>query len=139
MKLSAKKYMHMTLYWFGFFLVYCMIVFISILLLKDITKMILAMIMGVVACISLGFGVYNLCSYISMKKKCEKITPEVGTIFNWQADWNRPFGSVILKVGENEYSTSPYFLSEDCRRMVGKQVRYAIIDDVLFLYELIEE
>lgn len=139
MKLSLKKYIHMTLYWFGLFLVYCVLTLASILLLKESTKFVLVMVICVIACFFLGFGVYNLCSYISMKKKCKKITPEVGTIFNWQADWNRPFGSVILKVGENEYSTSPYFLSEDCRRMVGKQVRYAIIDDVLFLYELIEE
>ena len=73
------------------------------------------------------------------KKKCKGFTPAEGVIMNWEPGFYRYTGSVIIKVDNKEYSTSAYFNYEDCKELVGKTISYAIIDEILFIYRIIEQ
>ncbi len=83
-------------------------------------------------------GAYYLIMFFVFKNKCEKVSPSVGVITNWESGFFRYTGAVIMKVGDTEYSTSAYFSSEKAKEMVGKTVSYAIINQTLFIYEIKE-
>ncbi len=76
--------------------------------------------------------------FFIFKNKCQKIVPADGVITNWEQGFYRYTGSVIIKLNDNEYSTSAYFSTDECKELVGKSVSYAIINETLFIYEIKE-
>lgn len=135
MKLSLERYLFTALKWIipGVFFeaVFCALYF---------TGIIESAICGIV-CVGYPLiiipGIYYLIMFFVFKKKCENFTPSEGVIVNWEAGFFRPTGAVIVKVDDKEYSTSAYFNQDDAKEMVGKTVTYAIIDETLFIYEII--
>ena len=82
-------------------------------------------------------GTYYLITFFIFKGKCKGVTPSEGIISNWKSGFYRYTGKVIIDIDDNEYSTAAYFASDECERLVGKTVSYAIINDKLFIYEII--
>ena len=81
-------------------------------------------------------GIYYLIMFFLYKKKCKNHTPTEGVIFNWETGFFRYSGSVIIKADDREYATSAYFSHEECKDLVGRTAFYAIIDEMLFIYQI---
>ena len=134
-KLSLQRYLITALKWIGTFalleLLLCAIYFTGV-----VETTFFAML-GVINFLFLLLpGVYYLTMFLVFKKRCEGVTPMDGVIVNWEAGFFRGTGAVMIKVKDQEYTTSAYFSQEDAKEMVGKSVSYAVIDDTLFLYEV---
>ena len=138
MNFSLKKYLQIALFWLGYSLISCLLILFCQLLLDGESATMLTALCAMVAFAEFIPGVYNLSNFFDYKKKCEKYTPVEGVIFNWSAGIPRPYGMVIIKEGDTEYTTGSYITQSECTEMVGKRVKYAIIEDVLFIYEVLE-
>jgi len=135
MELSLKKYLSMALKW--------LIPFVSLELIictLYFTRIAESMLFAIINVVDVVFlllpGAYFLIMFLVYKQKCKNFSPIEGIITNWEAGFYRYTGSVIVKVGDNEYSTSAYFSNEECKELVGRHISYAIIDEVLFIYEI---
>ena len=138
MNFSLKKYLQISLFWFGNATILGLMIVFCQLILPDDSSTILTILCAVIGSIELLVGVYNLSNFFDFKKNCEKYTPIEGVIQNWSLGMPRGFASVSVKVDEQEYSSGSYFNYWECSDMVGKRVKYTIIDDVLFLYEILD-
>ena len=135
MELSLRKYLSFALKWlipFAFLeILICILFFTSV-----IKSGLFAFIFVInIICLLLP-GAYFLTMFFIFKKKCKCFTPIDGVIVNWEAGFYRYTGSVIINSDGKEYSTSSYFTNEECKGLVGKHVSYAIIDEMLFIYEI---
>lgn len=135
MELSLKKYLTTALKW-----LIPLVLSETLICLLLFTKTIGTGAFAVVnianfACLLLP-SMYYLVMFFIFKNKCKKIVPADGVITNWEQGFYRYAGSVIIKLNDNEYSTSAYFSIEEAKDMVGKTVSYAIIADTLFIYEI---
>ena len=135
MELSLKRYLSTALKWLIPFVL--LEIFIFLLYFLRIAEAGLFAIVNVanLVCLLLP-GTYFLVMFFVYKKKCKNFTPVEGVIANWEAGFYRYTGSVIIKVGDREYSTSAYFSNEECTELVGKSISYAIIDETLFIYDI---
>lgn len=137
MELSTRKYLSTALKWLIPF-----VLLETLICLLLFTKTIGTGVFAVVnianfVCLLLP-GVYFSIMFFIFKNKCKKIVPADGVITNWEQGFYRYTGSVIIKLNDNEYSTSAYFSTEECKELVGKSVSYAIINETLFIYEIKE-
>ena len=139
MKFTVKKYLQISLFWIGMAAIMGLLIVFCNLALDGASAQLLTMVCAVVGIVELISGVYNLSNFFTYKKKCEEYTPAEGIIYNWSMGMPRGFGMLIVKVDDQEYTTGSYFYYWDCPNMVGKRVKYAIIDDVVILYEILEE
>ncbi len=137
MELSLRKYLSTALKWLIQF-----VLLETLICLLSFTKTIRTGVLVVVniadfVCLLLP-GMYFLIMFFIFKNKCKKVVPADGVITNWEQGFYRHTGGVIIKVNDNEYSTSAYFSTEECKDLVGKSVSYAIINETLFIYEIKE-
>lgn len=135
MELSSRKYLSTALKWLVPF-----VLLETLICLLLFTKTIETGIFAVVntanfVCLLLP-SMYFLIMFFIFKNKCKEIVPADGVITNWKQGFYRYTGGVIIKLNDNEYSTSAYFSTEEAKDMVGKTVSYAIIADTLFIYEI---
>ena len=72
------------------------------------------------------------------RKKRNNYTPIEGIVTNWTKGFYRNTGSVIVKFNDEEYSTSECFSYEECKNLIGKNILFAIIDEKLFIYKVLE-
>lgn len=136
MPLSLKKYLTSTLKWFiAFVLVGVMC--LCVCFVDNIDKGVFLAIVVPISCITLLLPVvYYFARFLIFKRKCMNVTPVEGVIANWEAGEYRYTGRIIVNVDGKEYSTSSYFNYEECKELVGKTISYAIIDEILFIYEI---
>ncbi len=135
MKLSLSKYLETTLKWFALFAfieVFLLFGWLTSALETGIFLFITVAINGVCTLLP---AVYYLVMYLNFKNKCERYTPVEGVVSNWEAGFFQRTGSVVVKVDGNEYWSSAYFSHDEAKDLVGKSVLYAIIDEILFIYE----
>lgn len=137
MELSLKKYLSTALKWLIPF-----VLLETLICLLSFTKTVGTGVFAVVniadfVCLLLP-GLYFLIMFFVFKNKCKKVVPADGVITNWEQGFYRYTGSVIIKANDNEYSTSAYFSTEECKELVGKNISYAIINETLFIYEIKE-
>lgn len=83
-------------------------------------------------------SIYYFYMYFKFKIKCKNIAPTNGVISTWEHGFFRYTGAVIIKVNDTDYSTSAYFNYDDAKDLVGKTVSYAIIDETLIIYEILD-
>jgi len=136
MILSLKKYLIFALKWFLPFVfigAICIVLLISGVIDTGMFLFIAVAINGIFLLLPAG---YYFAMYLSFRKKCEKYAPLKGVVANWEAGFYRYTGSIIVKVDDTEYSSSACFSYEECRELVGKTVSYAIIDEILIIYEI---
>ena len=135
MALSLKKYLSSALKWLIPFVF--LETLICLLYLTKVTQAELFTIVNIVNIVCLLIpGAYHLIMFFFFLKKCKNVTPTQGVISNWQAGFYRYTGSVIVKIDDNEYSTSAYFSNAECKELVGKTISFAIIGETLFIYEI---
>ncbi len=136
MPLSLKKYLTSALKWLiAFVLVGVMC--LSVCFVDNIDTGVFLAIVVPISCIALLLpGGYYLARFLAFKKKYMNVVPVEGVIANWEAGDYRYTGRIIVNVDGKEYSTSSYFNYEECKELVGKTVSYAIIDEILFIYEV---
>lgn len=85
-------------------------------------------------------SVYELVRY---SKKCKGMTPSVATVFNWHMEesYSRrgtPPASISIMQDGKEYFSPEYFSCTEAQQMVGKQISYVIIDDVVLLFTVVD-
>ena len=135
MAISLKKYLSTAFKWlipFVFLEILIFILYFTELVQAGLFAIINAMD---IICLLLP-GAYYLIMFFVFRVKSKNFTPLEGVISNWETGFYRYTGSVILKIEDNEYSTSAYFSNEECKKLVGKTIFYAIINDILFIYEI---
>lgn len=136
MKLSLSKYLISALKWVALFALIEVLLLASWLtdtLETGIFLFITVAINGVCTLLPAG---YSFVMFLVCKKKCESYTPVEGVVSNWAAGFFQHTGSIIVKVDGKEYYTSAYFSHDEAKELVGKRVSYAIIDELLFVYEI---
>ena len=135
MELSLKKYLSTALNCLIPFALLEILLFI-LYFTSDVPAGFFAIINVVdIICLLLP-GTNYLIMFFVFKKKCKDFTPIEGIVSNWDAGFRRFTGCVIIKVGDNEFSTSAYFSHEECKELVVKTILYAIIDELLFIYSI---
>lgn len=137
MELSTRKYLSTALKWFIPFALLETLICLLLFTKTIGTSVFAAVNIANFVCLLLP-GMYFLITFFIFKNKCKKIVPADGVITNWKQGFYRYIGSVIIKLNDNEYSTSAYFSAEECKELVGKSVSYAIINETLFIYEIKE-
>lgn len=84
-------------------------------------------------------GAYYLYRFFRCKKKADSLPRLRGTVCNWElGEFTRYYASVIVVSDGKEYQTSNYLSAGYAKELVGREIEYCIIDDVLFIYEVIE-
>lgn len=134
MELSLKKYLFSGLkFSISFFAV--MLSCIAVSFIDGIDSTIFcAITIPISAMLLLLPALYYWAAFFRFGRKCKNFTPTEGIVFNWETGPLRYTGSVIVRVGDTEYSSSAYFTHDECKELVGKTVYYAIIDELLFIY-----
>ena len=84
-------------------------------------------------------GGYYLYRFFSCKKKADGQPRLRGTVCNWElGEFTRYYASVLVVSDGKEYKTSNYLSAEYAKELVGREIEYCIIDETLFIFEIIE-
>ncbi len=92
---------------------------------------------GVATVAVLGLpSAYYFYMYMRYKTQMNGASVSVGVITNWNKSmFHRSTASVSMKINGAECSTPAYFSAEEAHAMVGRTVKYAIIENTLFIYD----
>ena len=135
---SLKKYVSiMGFYIFGFLCTVPLAV-VGAIVDNDTLKNAFVIIMPLSVCLFLLPCVYYLYLYLYCKKKADGLARNRGKVSNWEAGFMRHLASVSIIIEDKEFSTPQYFNHEDARSLVGKEIEYCIIDDILFIFSVQE-
>lgn len=134
MKLSLKKYLTHSIRWFIPFVLIGAICLTFCIFDGADAKLSYIMVLNIIAFFCPA--AYYLFLFFKFRKKTLNLSPVEGVVSNWKAGSHRYTGKIIVNVDGEEYSTSSYFSCEECKNLVGKTITYAIIDEVLFVYEI---
>lgn len=138
MALSLKKCLMKALEYFGCFMFIVLICLVMGVAGSSDMGLTCLVSITVASVFMLLPALYYFSYYLVFKKKYKDFTPVEGVVFNWEAGLFRGAGAIIVKVDDKKYSTLSYFNNEECNELVGKTISYAIIDDILFVYDIKE-
>lgn len=134
--LSLKKYLFTSFVRFGLFLCFCLLG-VCLGLLENLRwemGLCIGAVLGGIFYLLPAVYYFYLC--IAFKKKCENVEQKEGVITNWELGFWRYGGCVCLKEGEQELLSSEIFGRTEAKELVGRTVKYAVIDEILFIYEI---
>ena len=137
MPLSLHKYLISSLKWlasFLFILIFCFVLWFADVLSTSMLLLITVAIDGLF--VFLPFA-YYFAMFLIYKRKSKSYTPKEGKISNWEEGFFRYTASVIVCIDDNEYQSSAYFTPCEAKELVGKDITYALIDDTLFIYNIL--
>lgn len=82
-------------------------------------------------------GVTYLAQYVYYGKRCLGLTPTEGVVKTWQTGFFRYTGGLTVQVGGRDYETAACFGYDECRELIGKTVRCAVVGETVILYEVL--
>ncbi len=112
------------------------LLFVLAILLKELFMTILFSSIGL---ITFAFFIYYIRIPLIYLKQSKNLKPEIGVISDWHALPSRydTTARVSLKTNDAEYHSPHYFTNKTARDMVGKQVLYVVVNNVLLIYEIL--
>lgn len=135
---STKRYINVCfLYIFLFFLSILLGLFFACL--KEPVNFLLGVSLGgLLGCIIFvpPFVFYLIC-LVFYRNQSKKNSPRIGTISNWDTGFFRYLGNVSITLENKTYSTPSYMGKNEAQNLVGKNVSFCIINDTLFIYEIL--
>ncbi len=138
---SLNKYKKFSFVWLGLFF---LLVFLSLLIgLSEGVDFDFAVRIGLpigLVCGSpfLVAAIYGWVTYATLKGKAATYTPEEGVISNWGNLFRSVYAYVSLTIEGKEYRSGVYFFRTEAKNLVGKRISYAVIDEKLFIYQILE-
>ena len=134
---SLKRYFSMSMgYLAGFTFILASVIICSIADVESV-KLASAIVIPICAFALLLPGAYYLYRFFSCKKKAEGLPRLRGAVCNWELGaFTRYYASVSVISDGQEYSTSHYISYEYARELVGREIEYCIIDDILFIFSV---
>ncbi len=110
--------------------------FVLAFLLKEIFMTVLFSCIGLITAVIFVHYIRIPLIYL---KESKNLKPEIGMISDWHALPSRynTTARVSLKTNDAEYHSPHYFTNKTARDMVGKQVLYVVVNNVLLIYEIL--
>lgn len=92
-----------------------------------------------VIAIILCFAIRNAYALIKYPKLCKDLPEKTGRVYNWKSAGRKSLvASVVIKEEGKELCSPNYFYYTEATNMVGKLVRYKVIDETLLIFEILE-
>lgn len=134
--LSLKRFLSAAMKWLIPFV--CLEALIIVLFATQIAGESFFAVISLVNAVLLLFpGATYLAQYVYYGRRCRGLTPTVGVVKTWQAGFFRYTGGLTVQIGGRDYETAACFGCGECRELVGKTVRCAVVGETVILYEVL--
>ena len=136
MNFTLKKYIKTAFAYLGA-CVGAIIVFVALGIMTELELGVITTIAATVSGIVLGLpSVYYFIMYFVYNQKSSAYSERDGVVSNWDKGFFEKTARLCVIEDGKEYDSAAIFKCDEARSLVGNHIKYAIIDEMLFIYKL---